>query len=803
MKKIFTLILMIVSLVVLGSIVSQKGSAASEVNPNEEVADLFAKYYNDGRYTKDTKIFINDESQELKEEIMAYFHAEVTDLERTTYYSKDALWMSRANGKYSYYGTAYEGGNAVGVTNATASAPYEVPADAPVALSGAGKTSMEEYFCTLNDFVLGSHTSAHTEDVAIALNANWSLVDGVYYNTSAGVLNGFRLFTAPLWLNTAESKNYISFSLATVEVVDGDLVMTLWTSAGDVSKLSSDSATKAYNGQTYHAFSKATIQENNIDGEKGTFYDNITPITGRRTGPVVSHESYVYLGEKGVYVYQIIEDGKGIVKDKSHVELFFTIGEDVVVDKSLSVHIYPNSADPLRSYTFSSTTGLSRNDNLAKTYCSYATKVISNNSTLGKYAVELFLDYSYFGLTEAPESIKMQFGAVSGEGNPLANNVSGGVDYKTISKYYTVKNPEFIVDAKKDAKYDLAYQYNGKRDVISYESSIYLGEKGIYVYQYVEDGKGIVSGTSHVEWYFTLGEEAVADNSLSVHLYPKNTDAIRSYRYSSTTNVVRDNTISKNYCDYEIKVISDSSSLGKYVVELFVDYSYFGLTEAPKSINVQIRAIAGGNNPLTNNTTGGLDYKVIANHFTVKNPEIVVDGNKDAKYDQFTPLTGSRSEASHEVYVYFGEDGFYIYQLVKDKTVVDGDNRVQLYLTTGTDALTQDNAFGIYYYQNNGVNFRPYYFDVAQNKYIRKDELSSYCQYTKKIVGTSNGYTLYAYEVFVSYEYFGLTEAPETVNFFAVARINTGGAVAFDKSTNGTDNNIATYVTINKNGKVQ
>ena len=810
MKKIFTFILMIASLVIFGSFVSQKGSAAS-VEANEAVGDLFEKYYNDGQYTKDTKIFIN-KSEELKQEIMTYFHDEVTELERTTYYSKDALWMSREDGKYSYYGTSYDGSAAVGVTNATATKAYETPADAPVVLSGAGKTSMEEYFCTLNDFALGTHKSSHTNDAAITLNAEWVEVDGVYYNTSAGVLDGFRLFTAPLWLNTPESQNYISYSLATVEVVDGDLVMTLWTSEGDVSKLS-NSTTKTYNGQTYHSFSKATIHENNIDGEKGTFYDNLTPYKGSRTNPKVTHETYIYLGEKGVYVYQIVEDGSGLNSTKSHVELYFTTGVDKVADKSLSVHIYPTSTDPLRSYTFSSTTNISRNDNLAKTYCTYSTKILTNESAYGKYAVELFLDYSYFGLTKAPESINVQIRAQSGGGNPMTNNVAGGLEYKDINNYYTVKNPEAAVDGEKDAIYNHGSNFTGSRTnpTVKHDTSIYLGEKGLYVYQVIEDGKGIVSGTSHAELYFTLGEEQVADKSLSLHIYPKHSEALRSYTYTSTTNTSRNDALGKTYCTYSVNVITDQTNNGKYAIELYLDYSYFGLTKAPKSIKLQVRAISGGGNPMTNNVAGGLEYKDINNYYTVKNLEIVVDGNKDAKYDALTPVTGSRQGVSHEAYVYLGEDGVYIYQLAKDTSgLLNNNTRSEIYICTGsslaTGTTTQGNAYGIYYYMNyadsHADSFRAYFYNGTE--FSRNDNaLEKYAKYSHKVVETGSGYELYAYEVFISYEYFGLTEAPETIGVYIVSRINTGGGLGNTGSTSIANTNIANYLTYDKNGLVK
>ena len=248
MKKIITLLFIFVSLIIFGISTIKAGAQESELseeNANSTVSSLFTDFYDDGVYTKETKIYVDTNKKELVEEIKFYFHASVPTAERTTYYSKDALWMSRGNGEYSYYGTAYNGNETVGVTNATATTPYETPVNAPVVLKGEGKNSMEEYYVTLKDFSDNPGTS-------------W-VKEGAYYLTNDEViLDNFRLFTAPLWLDTEKSKNYIVFCFATVEVVNCDLVMKLWVSDGDIGKLT-ETETATFNGETYYVFSKATI----------------------------------------------------------------------------------------------------------------------------------------------------------------------------------------------------------------------------------------------------------------------------------------------------------------------------------------------------------------------------------------------------------------------------------------------------------------------------------------------------------------------------------------------------------------
>ena len=108
-----------------------------------EIQTLMSKYHNSGVYIKESKINLNDNAVK---EGTKFFHAKSTELERTTFYNGDALWMSRGiKDEYSYYGTAYNNEKAVGVTNATATSPLEVPKNAPIVLSGEGKESMDNY----------------------------------------------------------------------------------------------------------------------------------------------------------------------------------------------------------------------------------------------------------------------------------------------------------------------------------------------------------------------------------------------------------------------------------------------------------------------------------------------------------------------------------------------------------------------------------------------------------------------------------------------------------------------------------
>ena len=266
-KKFYLLSLLMILGLSFGLLFSSaKSITAAEVVSDDSLEVLLSSYYGDGTYKKETIIYVD--SEKVAQDLHIYFHAEVATLERTTYYSEDALWMSRgeevAGVKYSYYGTAYDDKTPVGVTNGTAEYPLVAPEKTSIALSGENQNSMEEYYVTLHDFIEGQHTSAHTDNEVINLSEGWMVEESVYSNTNPDVLDGFRLFTAPLWLGkTSENGNYIQYTKATVQEENSQLVMKLWVSSEEVGKLV-DGVEADSEGNLL--FSKAVVSKKQADG---------------------------------------------------------------------------------------------------------------------------------------------------------------------------------------------------------------------------------------------------------------------------------------------------------------------------------------------------------------------------------------------------------------------------------------------------------------------------------------------------------------------------------------------------------
>ena len=205
MKKLFISLLLIVLLINIGTVktFSYYADEPSDVNYVSEVNEIFNTYYNNGVYVKDTSINLTNDA---KEDLITYFHANTNILQRTTYYKNNELWMSSINNKYSYYGT-----NESGLTYAVTTTPTITPESVDVVVKD---TTMLEYYTTLEKIKEN--------------NAFWSKDEDIYYTTDKTVLKYYLDFTAPCLLESIFTSNYFDYEKATVEVIGNNLVMRLY-----------------------------------------------------------------------------------------------------------------------------------------------------------------------------------------------------------------------------------------------------------------------------------------------------------------------------------------------------------------------------------------------------------------------------------------------------------------------------------------------------------------------------------------------------------------------------------------------
>ena len=228
MKKGKILLIPLICLGLFSALPVEHNSVNAEV-AGDKLNTLIASYYHNGYYVKDTKINITAEAVNELSQNGGFHQSNV--LERTTYYTPDSLWMTRGDGKYSYYGTDSEGN----LTSGTANEALVDPANPVVAVRKGVNTAtqtwdsedvgMEGYYITLKDI---SETDASL----------WSVEGNVYSSTNDEVIKLFKGFTAPCYLGFAtQTGNYIDLTKVEVEEVNSKLVLRLYASETDSGKL--------------------------------------------------------------------------------------------------------------------------------------------------------------------------------------------------------------------------------------------------------------------------------------------------------------------------------------------------------------------------------------------------------------------------------------------------------------------------------------------------------------------------------------------------------------------------------------
>ena len=202
---------------IITAVISMNSTGFLTLAENEKNTfyNTLVEFYNNGSYIKDTHIYINETGVE---ELKQHFHVE-TILDRTTYYEKDALWMSRSTkNSYSYYGTSYQDEIPNGITYGVTVEPLVKPNNEQIVLSGENQNSMEEFYVTLKDIIEYEYI--------------WVFDNGVYTTTDSTMLKYFLDFTAPCLYESIFDSNILTYEQATIEVKNnGDLSLKLWVSS--------------------------------------------------------------------------------------------------------------------------------------------------------------------------------------------------------------------------------------------------------------------------------------------------------------------------------------------------------------------------------------------------------------------------------------------------------------------------------------------------------------------------------------------------------------------------------------------
>ena len=183
----------------------------------KEVNALFAKYYGEGSYTKDSVL---NTSKIADNEVAKYFHASADTKYRRTVYTTSGLTMTTSTDGNTYAdASTYSNGDNC-VTHTGFGGNFTVNE----------YSSVEDWFITLHDFVANS-------------GEGWTKEGNVYSHdlvlTTADkedeLTRMAREFVAPMWLApNAENFAYAQFTKLTVEEVGETLVMKLYVDNRDI-----------------------------------------------------------------------------------------------------------------------------------------------------------------------------------------------------------------------------------------------------------------------------------------------------------------------------------------------------------------------------------------------------------------------------------------------------------------------------------------------------------------------------------------------------------------------------------------
>lgn len=196
-----------------------------------ELNILLDTFYNGGHYVKDTSIYLNEDSME---EIKRFFHNQSKDLVRTTYYTPDALWMSRSNGTYSYYGTDANNN----LTNGTATEKLVKPAER-VAVKFGQDTSSQLWHDKTKGGMEGFYITL--DDINASSNHSWFKEGNVYKSYDLEVIDWFKAFCAPCYLGFDETTSkYIDLSGVEIERKNEKLELRLMASNAEGQLTNSD-----------------------------------------------------------------------------------------------------------------------------------------------------------------------------------------------------------------------------------------------------------------------------------------------------------------------------------------------------------------------------------------------------------------------------------------------------------------------------------------------------------------------------------------------------------------------------------
>ena len=383
-----------------------------EKTPTEEVNELFAEYYNNGVYKRDTVININDS---VVGDLLKYgcFHNGIGLLERETYFVNEELWMSNEANTWSYYGTSDSN-----MTSARVENKLYQPTKVTTAYTGH---TMEDHYTTLYDIKDNE--------------ATWTKEGNVYSTSDADVVKYFLDFTAPCFYGLNETtKKYWTMTSVEVEEIEGCLELRLVTS-GDEGKLTDANGYLSVATITKGAYKKTIT---NVADALTSADDTPVALTGIVGSYYTSgNNSFLLEDEEGNYIVVYAPQTSVSLNDKvSVVGLKTTYQGTKQVASGSTVTILEESGFEPQTHKVSIEEAHNIGSDLAASYIT---------GDLYTVTAEVTYNGGNYYLTNGIESIQLYKGTVEGLHENCTATVTGNITrYNTTVEFVNYTIDEII-----------------------------------------------------------------------------------------------------------------------------------------------------------------------------------------------------------------------------------------------------------------------------------------------------------------------------------------------------------------------
>lgn len=527
-----------------------------------------------------------------------------------------------------------------------------------------------------------------------------------------------------------------------------------------------------------------------IDGTEDEAYNQVDKFVASGHQNVdVSHS--ILLGDKGLYLYSHITDA--LAGKDSRVEFVFTFGDEVADGKSFEIRLYKNGS--VRAFQYDSTI-VNGNPNWKWKEDKGTLGMLSNiyfatTAADDGYVLEMFADYSVFGLTEKPQYVNLvpsvwaykSAGSTSGkistgleelkEADILSTAKALKFDQYGYAAKMTAPEEEIVADARAIDEGNFVFNVTFKATVSKLQTmkgltfqadglqSEWVTELDDGEYKFTIpadqqpnfDGKAIsvVNGKHGVCGTFVL--------TLSNDLPVQSIDIV-----CANPNLIVNETLN-------LSIEYNPSTANKYT-----EITWTSDNEAVATVDTNgvVTAHALGTATITATSANGKTATI-----KILVAEAKLDGNLDEEmYNGTLPLhndtlkygNGTASNVvKNTTKVVFGEKGLFITHDVTD-SIVGPQTHIADYICTGDTAVagtstTASNMFYLRFYVHpeNGRNFTNVYNgkQSSSNTYPWDSKALDVYYFVKL---TDYGYVL---EIFVPYSTIGLTEKPASINFLS------------------------------------